>query len=110
MNVLVIGGTLFIGRNLVHSLVKAGHEVSVLHRHGNHDFGKKVANLNADRNDSAAMKSVLHGTKFEIVFDNVYDWQRGTTASQVEATVKSCGDHLRRYVFMRSEERRVGKE
>lgn len=102
MNVLVIGGTLFIGRNLVQSLLKAGHEVTVLHRHGNHDFGRKVGNLTADRNDPAAMKSVLHGTKFEVVFDNVYDWQRGTTAAQVEATAKACGDHLKRYIFMSS--------
>ena len=37
-----------------------------------------------------------------MVFDNVYDWERGTTAAQVEATALAMGDHLQRYVFMSS--------
>ena len=32
MKVLVIGGTLFIGRALVDELLKGGHEVAILHR------------------------------------------------------------------------------
>ena len=47
----MIGGTLFIGRALVKELVKAGHEVAVLHRKARHDLGKKVASITADRND-----------------------------------------------------------
>ena len=42
MKVLVIGGTLFIGRSLVASLLKAGHEVTILHRKPGHDLGKRV--------------------------------------------------------------------
>ena len=36
------------------------------------------------------------------VFDNVYDWDRGTTAEQVEATAQACGDCLTRYVLLSS--------
>jgi nucleoside-diphosphate-sugar epimerase len=36
------------------------------------------------------------------VFDNVYDWERGTTAEQVEGTARACGDGIQRYVFMSS--------
>ena len=36
MKVLVIGGTLFIGRQLVKELRKAGHDVAVLHRKPKH--------------------------------------------------------------------------
>ena len=32
MKVLVIGGTMFIGRLLVSELLKEGHDVAVLHR------------------------------------------------------------------------------
>ena len=32
MKVLVIGGTLFIGKLLVEELLKEGHDVAVLHR------------------------------------------------------------------------------
>jgi 2'-hydroxyisoflavone reductase len=103
MNVLVIGGTLFVGRLLVQQLVKAGHDVTLLHRKPKHPFGRKVANLIADRNDPEAVKSALAGKKFSIVFDNVYDWERGTTAAQVEATVRAAaGNHLQRYIFMSS--------
>ncbi|MCZ2147101.1 MAG: NAD-dependent epimerase/dehydratase family protein [Bryobacterales bacterium] len=102
MKVLVIGGTLFIGRTLVQNLLKEGHEVWVMHRRPEHDLGKKVGNLVADRNQPSEVKRVLAGTNFDVVFDNVYDWQRGTTAAQVEATVKACGGQLRRYVFMSS--------
>jgi nucleoside-diphosphate-sugar epimerase len=102
MNVLVIGGTLFIGRLLVSELLKAGHRVTVLHRKPKHDLGKRVANLVADRNDGQALKDVFAGHRFDVIFDNVYDWERGTTAAQVEATVRACGDRLLRYVFMSS--------
>jgi nucleoside-diphosphate-sugar epimerase len=102
MKVLVIGGTLFIGRSLVESLVKAGHEVSVLHRKPKHDFSRRVENLMADRNDAASLRDALDGRRFEVVFDNAYDWERGTTAAQVEATVRAVGDRLQRYIFMSS--------
>jgi len=93
---------LFIGRALVKELLKAGHEVSVLHRKPRHDLGKKVAGLVADRNDPEALKKALAGKSFDVVFDNVYDWERGTTAAQVEATARACGSNLHRYVFMSS--------
>jgi 2'-hydroxyisoflavone reductase len=103
MRVLVIGGTLFIGRLLVDELVKAGHDVAVLHRKPKHDFGRRVENLVADRNDADALNETLSGRRFEAVYDNVYDWERGTTAGQVEATVRACGgNRLSRYIFMSS--------
>ncbi len=102
MKVLVIGGTLFIGRLLVEELVKGGHDVTVLHRKPKHEFGKKVDNIMADRNDAQAMKEALSTRRFDVVFDNAYDWSRGTTAQQVEATVRASGDRISRYIFMSS--------
>lgn len=103
MNTLVIGGTLFIGRHLVEALLAAGHNVSVLHRNPDSALPDGVDSVIADRNDSAAVRSALSGRKFDAVFDNVYDWQRGTNAEQVEATARACaGDRLERYVFMSS--------
>jgi len=102
MRVLVIGGTLFIGKLLVDELLKDGQEVSILHRKPKHDFGRKVENIQADRNDASSLREVLSGRRFDVVFDNVYDWERGTTAAQVEATVRLCGDRISRYIFMSS--------
>ena len=102
MKVLVIGGTLFIGRLLVEELVKGGHDVTVLHRKPKHDFGKRVDNIMADRNDAEAMKEALSTRRFDVVYDNAYDFARGTTAAQVEATVRACGGRISRYLFMSS--------
>jgi nucleoside-diphosphate-sugar epimerase len=102
MNCLVIGGTRFIGRMLVAELLKAGHGVTVLHRRPRHDLGRRVANITADRNDAQAIRAALAGKNFDVVFDNVYDWERGTTAGHVEATVRAAGNNLHRYIFMSS--------
>ena len=102
MNVLVIGGTLFIGRALVAALGKAGHNVTIVHRKPGHDMGRKIQEIIVDRNDSEAFKAAMAGRKFDLVFDNVYDWQRGTTAAQVEATAKAFEGRLCRYIYMSS--------
>ena len=102
MKILVIGGTTFIGRHLVSQLVKQEHEVTVLHRKPAHEFGKKVENIQADRNAPAQMQRVLAGKDFDAVFDNAYDWERGTPASVVDALGKQLCGHVGRYVFMSS--------
>lgn len=91
---LVIGGTLFIGRVLVRKLEERGYDVAILSR---------SSGIRADRNDSDQVRRALSGRRFDVVFDNVYDWERGTTAEQVAATAEACRhDGLRRYVFMSS--------
>lgn len=102
MRVLVIGGTLFIGKLLVKRLLAAGHEVTILHRKAEHPFGRKVRNLTADRNDAASVRSALAGQRFDAVYDIAYDWERGTTAQQVESTAKAVPGDLSRYIFMSS--------
>jgi 2'-hydroxyisoflavone reductase len=102
MKVLVIGGTLFIGRPLVDELVKAGYDVTVLHRKPKHEFGRRVENLAADRNDVASMREALLGRQYDVVYDNVYDWERGTTAAHVEATVGLFRERISRYIFLSS--------
>jgi 2'-hydroxyisoflavone reductase len=102
MNCLVIGGTGYLGRLLVAELLKKEHAVTVLHRKPKHDLGRRVENIFADRNDAPALKAALAGKKFDVVFDHVYDWERGTTAAHVESTVRAAGNNLHRYLFMSS--------
>src|SRR5580698_5470674 len=102
MRVLVIGGTLFIGKLLVKRLLGAGHEVTILHRKAEHPFGRKVRNAIADRNDAASIRSALTAQRFDAVYDIAYDWERGTTAQQVEATAKAIPGDISRYIFMSS--------
>ncbi len=83
MRVIVIGGTVFIGRAIVARLTAHGHEVAVLHRSETHDLGPHVRNLQADRGDLPALATVLRRENPEAVIDVAYDWQKGTTGEQV---------------------------
>jgi len=100
--ILVIGGTQFIGKLLVRELLKSGREVYLLHRSVRHPFGKRVHNLIADRNDAAAVRKAVGAVRFDAVYDNAYDWERGTTGSQVEATAQIFDGKISRYIFMSS--------
>ena len=102
MRTLVIGGTLFIGREIVRRLAERGHDVTVLHRRDHHDLGPAVHNIQADRGDLPALSRALRDGRFDAVFDVAYDWQKGTTAAQVEAAARACGEQLQRYVFVSS--------
>jgi 2'-hydroxyisoflavone reductase len=103
MKILVIGGTLFIGKHLVDALRSAGHDITILHRNPKRPLPDGVEGIIGDRNDGASIRSAIGGRKFDAVFDNVYDWERHTTAEQVEETARTCaGNALQRYVFMSS--------
>lgn len=101
--VLVIGGTLFIGRALVRLLLERGDEVTILHRGSGNPFAGRTKEIRCDRNDGAAVAAAVAGRGFELVFDNVYDWRRGTAAAHVAAAAEAVrGPDLRRYVFLSS--------
>lgn len=100
--VLVIGGTLFLGRALVEELLRRGVDVTVMHRGRGTPWGERVRELRCDRNDVAAVRASLADARFDVVFDNVYDWERGTTADQVMAAVETLREGLQRYVFTSS--------
>jgi 2'-hydroxyisoflavone reductase len=102
MRVLLIGGTLFIGKRLVNRLLEKGHEITLLHRRAEHPFGHEVRNVVADRNDAHSVRNALAGLRFDAVYDIAYDWARGTTGEQVEATAKAIPGDISRYVFISS--------
>jgi nucleoside-diphosphate-sugar epimerase len=85
----------------VRELLAAGHAVTVMHRDARRRLPDGVEGLIADRNDGEAVARVLAGRRFDAVFDNVYDWERGTSGEQVAATARACGD-VSRYVFLSS--------
>ena len=99
---LVIGGTLFIGRSLVDQLLERGDDVTIMHRGHGTPYGSRVRELVCDRNDIDAVNRVLGGERFDVVYDNVFDWTRGTNAQQVSAAALAVAEGLRRYVFTSS--------
>jgi nucleoside-diphosphate-sugar epimerase len=100
--ILVLGGTVFIGRQLVAELVRQGHDVTLFHRQPTHPFGKRVRNLVGDRNDPPSILSAMASTRFDVVYDLAYDWERGTTGAQVEAAARIFDGKIGRYIFMSS--------
>lgn len=67
MRVLVLGGTVFVGRHVVDAALLAGHEVTILHR-GTHPAPRPdaVEELLADRDGGLR---VLDGREFDTVVD-----------------------------------------
>jgi 2'-hydroxyisoflavone reductase len=100
--ILVIGGTHFIGKLLVSDLLKAGHEVHILHRKQRQPFGKRVHNLIGDRNNAASIQKAVGATRFDVVFDFAYDWERGTTGTEIAETAQIFDGKVSRYIFMSS--------
>jgi nucleoside-diphosphate-sugar epimerase len=87
---------------MVNELSRAGHELYILHRKSRHPFSKRVHNMVADRNDAASVRKAVGSTRFDAVYDNAYDSERGTTSAQIEATAQIFDGRVSRYVFMSS--------
>jgi 2'-hydroxyisoflavone reductase len=70
MRLLVIGGTRFVGRYIVEAALARGHELTLLHR-GRSGAGlfPQAEHLLADRDDGAALTSVLAGRTFDATID-----------------------------------------
>ena len=67
---LVLGGSVFVGRRLVHTLLEQGHEVTVLNRGKTPtELPGGVTRLVADRTDADQMRAALGGTDWDAIYD-----------------------------------------
>lgn len=71
--ILVIGGTRFFGRNLVETLLGAGHRVTIATRgRTRDDFGQRVERIRVDRRSRQAMADAFRAVDgFDIVYDQM---------------------------------------
>lgn len=70
--VLVIGGTRFMGVQLVKELIALGNDVTIATRGRKRDnFGMYVNRLIMDISNEASVKTALAGKHFDVVFDNL---------------------------------------
>ena len=95
MRVLIAGGTRFVGWHITSAALRAGHQVTLLHR-GTSDepVFTEAEHLLADRNGDLA---VLDGREFDAVIDvNAYH------PRQVEALANALGPKAGRYVYISS--------
>lgn len=101
MNILILGGTLFIGRALVEKLIKSGfYNITLLNRGTrSQKFDFPINIIKADRSDVDQMKEVLNGKNYNVVFDisGYTEEDIGTAVSAMQG-----GSEIGHYVFCSS--------
>lgn len=95
MKLLVLGGTIFLGRHIVEAALARGHEVSVLTRgrHGQALF-PQVERLVGDRDGDLG---ALHGRAFDAAIDC-----SGYAPAQLSRTAQALGGATPHYTFVSS--------
>lgn len=95
MRILIVGGTIFVGRNVVEVLLEAGHEVTLLHR-GRHPspFVDQLEELTADRRDGEALARVLRDRRFDACIDTC-----GYEPDEVALLLNTLEGVTERYLF-----------
>ena len=97
MRLLILGGTVFLGRALTDSALARGHEVAHLHRGRSGPDDPRVTTLHADRADAAAFATAIGTRSWDAVVD---------TSGYLPQVVRRSSDPLReriaRYLFVSS--------
>ncbi|PWF46612.1 NAD-dependent epimerase/dehydratase family protein [Massilia glaciei] len=98
-NILLVGGTRFIGKMLVQRLLTAGDQVTIATRGRTHDpFGARIARIVVDRRDERAMLAAFAGKP---AYDVVYD-QLCYNPRDAAIATKVFGGKVGRYVMASS--------
>lgn len=96
MNLLVLGGTQFIGRHVVEALLAGGHHVTVFNRGRSSDaLPAQVERLRGDRDAGAAGLAALVGRRWDACID-----VSGYTPRQLRPGTELLYPHIGRYVFV----------
>jgi len=95
MNMLIIGGTRFVGYLLAWRLLAGGHGVTLFNRGTHPDpFGDRVARLTGDRTTSD-FEALLEGRRFDAVVDFA-----AYTAEDARRAVEALDGNIDQYVFI----------
>ena len=98
MNVLIIGGTGYMGRIAVQKMLERGDNVTVFSRGTSKpDWWTRVKHIAGDRNDHDAFRAKLKGKEFDAVID-----AQAYRKEDVESAVTTFEGHVGRYLFISS--------
>jgi 2'-hydroxyisoflavone reductase len=100
MRILILGGTIFLGRSFVEAAHAAGHELTLLHRGKHFDVAQAQGALAACRHVIADRDSELEALGEES-FDAVLDTS-GYFPRIVGRNARTLQDRCRRYLFVSS--------
>lgn len=95
MKILILGGTIFLGKHLVNSAVRNGHQVTLFNR-GKHnpELFQEIEKLKGDRDGDL---SALEGRKFDAVIDTC-----GYFPRIVKNSAEFLKDNVNNYTFISS--------
>jgi len=97
MNLLILGGTKFLGRHLVEAALASNHRVTIFNRGTRAGLFPQVEELRGDRSQGAQGLSALHGRQWDAVIDTC-----GYIPRLVRASAEALRDSVGRYVFVSS--------
>lgn len=100
MRLLVLGGTLFLGRHVVQAALDRGHEVATFTRGVTGAPPDGVRALHGDRDDPAALPAALAGWAPELVVDT--SCQTRAAARNAAAVLGGVRGSVRGYAFVSS--------
>ncbi|WP_408009735.1 NAD-dependent epimerase/dehydratase family protein [Pseudalkalibacillus sp. A8] len=84
MDILVIGGTKFVGRHIVEAAIKKGHNVTLFNRGNNREVFPDLDWIQGDRMEDT---SIISGRKWDAVIDTC-GYHPETVRKSVQAVVK----------------------
>ena len=95
MDILVMGGTRFVGKPLVERLLAAGHALTLFTR-GNRPAPAGVEHLVGDRSTAEGLR-LLDGRRFDVIVDS-----SGRSLEDSEAVISRTGAPSHRFVYVSS--------
>jgi nucleoside-diphosphate-sugar epimerase len=94
VNVLIIGGTRFVGRYTALALQEAGHDVAVFTRgRQKSDLPAGILHLKGDRKNDAELEAAAVAREWDVVWDNM-----SYTADDARSAVRIFGGRCRLFV------------
>ncbi|TFE26707.1 redoxin domain-containing protein [Cohnella luojiensis] len=98
MKILVLGGTAFFGRRLVHLLLGDGHDVTIATRGQTpDDFGDAMTRIKVDRTNQDAMMEAFGNCYYDVVYDQIC-----FNPQDAKISLKAFGNRVKRYVLTSS--------
>lgn len=98
MNILIIGGTRFVGLHIGEELLAQGHTITLLNRGVTPDpFPEEIQRLRADRNNHEEVRTTLEDREFDAIVDCI-----GYKHAEIKLIIDLFSGRLSRYVFISS--------
>ncbi|HEY2629493.1 MAG TPA: NAD-dependent epimerase/dehydratase family protein [Usitatibacter sp.] len=97
MKILVIGGTVFLGRAFTDAALASGHEIVHFNRGQTSPPDPRVRRIAGDRNDETALRQAAAAGPWDAVIDT-----SGYLPQGVRKSAAALRDHAARYLFVSS--------